>query len=214
MITLGIDVSKAKIDCCIFPSGLTGKRKTKRFDNAQSGFVKLVKWLTELDVNLSDTRAVMEATSVYHENLAHFLYDMELTICIANPARVRAFSKGLSMLNKTDKADSEALVYYANTVKLATWQPEKENVRILKALINRYAVIEEDLQREKNRLEKAQSTQTFPQVLLSINIRIQQLEQEIIRLDETISSHVNGDSELKNDLALLTTIPAVGRKTG
>ena len=214
MITLGIDVSKAKIDCCIFPSGLTGKRKTKRFDNAQSGFVKLVKWLTELDVNLSDTRAVMEATSVYHENLAHFLYDMELTICIANPARVRAFAKGLSMLNKTDKADSEALVYYANTVKLATWQPEKENVRILKALLNRYAVLEEDLQREKNRLEKAQSTQTFPQVLLSINIRIQQLEQEIIRLDETISSHVNGDSELKNDLALLTTIPAVGRKTG
>lgn len=214
MITLGIDVSKAKIDCCIFPSGLTGKRKTKRFDNAQSGFVKLVKWLTELDVNLSDTRAVMEATSVYHENLAHFLYDMELTICIANPARVRAFAKGLSMLNKTDKADSEALVYYANTVKLATWQPEKENVRILKALINRYAVLEEDLQREKNRLEKAQSTQTVPQVLLSINIRIQQLEQEIIRLDETISSHVNGDSELKNDLALLTTIPAVGRKTG
>ena len=214
MITLGIDVSKAKIDCCIFPSGLTGKRKTKRFDNAQSGFVKLVKWLTELDVNLSDTRAVMEATSVYHENLAQFLYDMELTICIANPARVRAFAKGLSMLNKTDKADSEALVYYANTVKLATWQPEKENVRILKALINRYAVLEEDLQREKNRLEKAQSTQTFPQVLLSINIRIQQLEQEIIRLDETISSHVNGDSELKNDLALLTTIPAVGRKTG
>lgn len=214
MITLGIDVSKAKIDCCIFPSGLTGKRKTKRFDNAQSGFVKLVKWLTELDVNLSDTRAVMEATSVYHENLAHFLYDMGLTICIANPARVRAFAKGLSMLNKTDKADSEALVYYANTVKLATWQPEKENVRILKALINRYAVLEEDLQREKNRLEKAQSTQTFPQVLLSINIRIQQLEQEIIRLDETISSHVNGDSELKNDLALLTTIPAVGRKTG
>ena len=70
------------------------------------------------------------------------------------------------------------------------------------------------MQREKNRLEKAQSTQTFPQVLLSINIRIQQLEQEIIRLDETISSHVNGDSELKNDLALLTTIPAVGRKTG
>ena len=46
MITLGIDVSKAKIDCCIFPSGLTGKRKTKRFDNAQSGFVKLVKWLS------------------------------------------------------------------------------------------------------------------------------------------------------------------------
>ncbi len=103
MITLGIDVSKAKIDCCIFPSGLTGKRKTKRFDNAQSGFVKLVKWLTELDVNLSDTRAVMEATSVYHENLAHFLYDMELTICIANPARVRAFAKGLSMLSVHDK---------------------------------------------------------------------------------------------------------------
>ncbi len=29
MIMLGIDVSKTKIDCCIFPQGLTGKEKIK-----------------------------------------------------------------------------------------------------------------------------------------------------------------------------------------
>ncbi|MGN5535840.1 IS110 family transposase, partial [Acinetobacter sp. Lyrl_1] len=33
MIMLGIDVSKTKIDCCIFPQGLTGKRKNKIFTN-------------------------------------------------------------------------------------------------------------------------------------------------------------------------------------
>jgi hypothetical protein len=33
------------------------------------------------------------------------------------------------MLNKTDKADSEALSRYGYTAKLIIWQPEPENVR-------------------------------------------------------------------------------------
>ncbi len=39
------------------------------------------------------------------------------------------------MLNKTDKADSEALSRYGYTAKLIIWQPEPENVRFLKALL-------------------------------------------------------------------------------
>ena len=62
------------------------------------------------------------------------------------------------MLNKTDKADSEALSRYGYTAKLIIWQPEPENVRLLKALLGRRDVYLGSLLQEKNRLEKAQST--------------------------------------------------------
>ena len=106
MIMLGIDVSKTKIDCCIFPQGLTGKRKNKIFTNTESGFGSLLKWLITLKIEPDQVTAIMEATSVYHENLGYYLYDAGVKVCVANPSRVRAFAKGMSMLNKTDKADS------------------------------------------------------------------------------------------------------------
>lgn len=74
------------------------------------------------------------------------------------PHSLNAFAKGMSMLNKTDKADSEALSRYGYTAKLIIWQPEPENVRLLKALLGRRDVYLGSLLQEKNRLEKAQST--------------------------------------------------------
>ncbi len=214
MFYLGIDVAKAKIDCCLILENSANKKKTKTFSNTPKGFEQLQIWLNQHAATSTQTIILMEATSIYHELLAKYLFDEGYQVSVTNPARARYFAQSMSKLNKTDKVDSEVLARFAMTANLHFWQPLPKHIQLLNALLDRRAVLCEDLQREKNRLEKAQSTQTFPQVLLSINIRIQQLEQEIIRLDETISSHVNGDSELKNDLALLTTIPAVGRKTG
>ena len=60
MIMLGIDVSKTKIDCCIFPQGLTGKRKNKIFTNTESGFGSLLKWLITLKIEPDQVTAIME----------------------------------------------------------------------------------------------------------------------------------------------------------
>ena len=58
MIMLGIDVSKTKIDCCIFPQGLTGKRKNKIFTNTESGFASLLKWLITLKIEPDQVTAI------------------------------------------------------------------------------------------------------------------------------------------------------------
>lgn len=214
VVVLGIDVSKVKFDCCLLAHGQSGKKKTKKFDNTQEGFKALHEWLVKAQIQLDQLTVVMEATSVYHENLAYFLHGQECRVSLANPARVRAFAQSMSMLSKTDKADSFALARYAFTAELMTWQPEPQNVRLLKALLDRRSVVAEDLQREQNRLEKAESTQTVQQVLESIHQYIKQLNKEIARLDKEISDHVDDDPDLKNDLKLLTSIPAIGEKTG
>lgn len=214
MFYLGIDVSKAKLDCCIYPQGLTGKRKNKVFPNVKNGFAKLREWLVGLGADLSHTTVVMEATSVYHENLAYDLYDAGLKVCIANPARVRAFAQGLSMLNKTDKADSEALARYAMTAALELWQPTPAKVRLLKDLLDRRAAIADHLLQESNRLEKAVSAQTSAIVLQLLDESIKHLRTKLKEIDRLISEYVDKDPDLKNDLDLLTSIPAIGERTG
>jgi len=214
MYFLGIDVSKAKVDCCVFAEGLNGKKKTKVFANIDSGFNSLVAWLLKLNLELKQTIVVLEATSIYHESLAYYLYDQGLQVCIVNPARVRRFAEGLSILNKTDQIDSEVLARFAALAEPDLWQPPSPKIRLIKALMARREVLLTDLQRELNRQEKALSTLTPEAVLKSIDSSITFIRREIAKLDEEIKDHIDHDPDLKGDLDLLTSIPAVGERTG
>ncbi len=66
---LGIDVSKAKLDCALLDP-LTDKRQNKTLPNDTKGFQLLADWLGKHDVALSHVHAVLEATGVYHEHAA------------------------------------------------------------------------------------------------------------------------------------------------
>ncbi|MCC6375060.1 MAG: hypothetical protein IT465_09665 [Moraxellaceae bacterium] len=47
MFYLGIDVSKASLDCCLLYQGLEGKKKNKRFTNSAKGYIELSQWLAQ-----------------------------------------------------------------------------------------------------------------------------------------------------------------------
>ncbi len=60
--------------------------------NTESGFGSLLKWLITLKIEPDQVTAIMEATSVYHENLGYYLYDAGVKVCVANPSRVTSKS--------------------------------------------------------------------------------------------------------------------------
>ncbi|MFW2098711.1 transposase, partial [Acinetobacter sp. ULE_I057] len=82
--------------------------------------------------------------------------------------RTRYFAQSISKLNKTDKIDSEVLARFAMTVDLLLWQPTPDNIRLLNALLDRRSSLANDLKREQNRLEKANSTLIVVPILKSI----------------------------------------------
>ncbi|AYA04381.1 IS110 family transposase [Acinetobacter sp. WCHAc010034] len=213
MFYLGIDVAKAKIDCCLILEDSAGKKKTKTFPNTPKGFEQLQAWLNHHAAGPAQAIALMEATSVYHERLARHLFDAGFQVCVANPARARYFAQSMSRLNKTDKADSEVLARFAMTADLHFWQPLPGHIQLLNALLDRRAVLGEDLQREENRLEKAESTFTIEPVLQSIHKNIKQLSRHIQDLDRQIDDHIDQHPDLKNDKALLSSIPAIADRT-
>ena len=87
---------------------------------------------------------------------------------------------------------------------------EPSEIRHLKALITRYEAIEKDLQRESNRLEKAEITQVSLDVIESINHVTKELTKEKKRIRKLIDDHINRYPSLKQDRTLLESIPGVG----
>lgn len=211
MTIIGIDVSKKKLDCLWLKDLATSKVKTRIFPNTPEGHQALIHWATQhTQQAIEAIQFMMEATGVYHETLAYALYHAGAQVSVINPAQVHNYAKSLGTRSKTDKKDSMVLARYGATQSPRAWQPEPGEVRQLKALIARLHAVEKDIQREKNRLEKAEITQVTEVITASIQTVLAHLEKEQQHLVDLINQHIDQYPCLKQDRILLESIPGVG----
>jgi transposase len=212
MLYLGIDVAKAKLDCALLDT-ITDKRRNKSIPNDAAGFKALADWLDKHGGARANVHAVLEATGVYHEAVAQWLFDIGATVSVANPAQVKDFARGLTVRTKTDGVDSVVLARYGALVRPAAWTPPPVEVRELKALLARLEALETDLRRELNRQEKALVSVAPEAVQTSLDEHLVVLKKEIARLTRVIDDHIDRHPDLKADRERLQSIPAVGPKT-
>lgn len=214
MFYLGMDVAKAKLDCCLLLDESAGRRKTKVVNNTKSGIVDLLAWIAKQNVSPEELHIVMEATGIYHEQAALALADAGVTVSIINPAQIKDFGRGLAVRTKTDGVDSFVLARYGALLKPSAWQPPPPEARMLQALLSRREAIAQDLQRERNRQEKADATDTPERIRQSLSGSIEFLVKQLAELQQDIDQHIDRHPSLKDDMALLQSIPAVGPQVG
>ena len=214
MFYLGMDVAKAKLDCCLLLDEASGKRKTKAVNNTKSGIADLLVWVAKQNVSSKELHVVMEGTGVYHEQAALALADAGVTVSIVNPAQVKDFGRGLAVRTKTDGVDSFVLARYGALLKPVAWTPPAPEARMLQALLSRREAITQDLQRERNRQEKADATDTPDRIRKSLAASIEFLVKQLAELQQDIDQHIDRHPTLKDDMALLQSIPAVGPQVG
>jgi len=210
MFFIGIDVSKAKLDCSLLLDAASSKRRAKSIANSKTGITDLLAWCAKQQVACHELHAVMEGTGVYHEQAALALSDAGVTVSIVNPAQVKDFSRSLGVRTKTDGVDSLVLARYGALLKPRVWTPPTQEARTLQALLSCREAIAQDLQREHNRLEKAEATDTPPLIRQSLVDSMTFLEKQLAKLQQEIDDHINKHPGLKADRDLLTSIPAVG----
>ena len=135
-----------------------GKLKTRAFPNAHDYYPPLLAWLLkQTNESTGDLQVYLEATRICHEPLAYSLHQAGVTVYVLNPARVRCYARSLGDQGKSDKKDSKRIAHFAlANPELKPWYPEPEEVRTLKLLAKRLETVHKDIQREQNRLEKAQ----------------------------------------------------------
>jgi transposase len=82
---LGIDVSKAKLDCALRLAN--GKLRNKVVANSTQGFEALLAWVNKQGVD--QFHVCMEATGIYWEAVAEFLAGAKgCTVSVVNPAQI------------------------------------------------------------------------------------------------------------------------------
>lgn len=202
--SIGVDVSKRKFDAALLTE--LGKYRCKVFDNDAKGFQAFRDWIK---ANAGgQVQVCMEATGAYHEALATFLFDHQITVFVVNPLRVKRFVESEALRNKTDAGDAKALARFALKNELEAWLAPSMGVRELQALVVRLESLQTMRQAELNRLDVA-----HPSIRGSIEAVVATLEREIATVRTSIKKTIDDDPDLKQRKDLLETIPGLGDAT-
>ena len=134
---VGVDVSKDDLKVAL--SILTDDyrivvRSTRTFANTMQGFIKLHDWvILKTDPELA-VRFTMEATGVYYEGLAFFLYKQGYMLHVVLPNYAKKYTESLGIKSKTDKLDAKVLSQMGLERDLRLWQPISSSLLGLKQL--------------------------------------------------------------------------------
>jgi len=201
---LGIDISKAKFDVALMVAGKV--KKTRVFENSPEGFGSLTSWL--MKQGITSVSACMEATGCYGDELAIYLHDQGFEVSVVNPAQIKSFSGAQLKRAKTDKADARLIAQFCQQMSPALWVPAPLHIRELQALVQRLSALMQMERQEHNRLDTAPAV-----VRPSIATLLTTIQAEIKAVETMIRDHIDRHPDLKDQAALLETIPGIGPAT-
>jgi transposase len=211
---VGIDVSKDNIEVAL--SNLTVDhcvkvRSSRKFANTEQGFRQLMDWLagkTEPDMPVHFT---MEATGVYHERLAYFLYEQDFLVHVVLPNQAKKFHQSLGLKSKTDKLDARTLAQMGLERMLLLWQPISKNLLCLKQLTRERDALVRTRPSAANQLH-AYRHQGKPnqKSIHRTEEHIDFMDAQIKKIEKEIAQFVNNDKELKTKMKFLLSIPGIG----
>lgn len=196
-ITVGIDVSKDRLDVHIRPLS-----EAFAVPRDGEGLTKLCDRLTAL----APTLVALEATGGFEAVVTAALVAAGLPVVVVNPAQVRAFARALGQRAKTDPIDAAVIAHFAEATQPELRPMPDEATRRLAELMARRRQIVEMMGSERQRLRHT----AVARVRSSIERLIQALEKELAEIDRDIDTAVRGSPAWREAEDLLSSVPGVG----
>jgi transposase len=197
-ITVGIDVSKDRLDVAVRPSG-----EAFAVERNAAGLEQLTIRLRELAPQV----IALEATGGFETIAAASLAAARLPVVVVNPAQIRAFAKAIGQRAKTDPIDAATIAHFAEATKPVPRPLPDEATRLLGDLVARRRQIIEMIGAERQREQRV----TVPHLRQSITRLLKALEKELASLNTDIGDAVRGSPAWREKEKLLVSVPGVGR---
>jgi len=125
--SVGNDIDSKTFKSCIVTIDNNQQVKVKasrKFDNSASGFKAFKLWCTKNHKDRSVAmHFCMEATGVYHEQLAYYLHDEGLCVSIILANHSSKYLESLGLKTKNDKIDARGLAQMGAERSLSRWDP-------------------------------------------------------------------------------------------
>ncbi len=196
-VFVGIDVSKARLDVHVLPSG-------QSFAVARDG--DALASLVEDLAGLSPGLIVLEATGGYEVTVAAALATAGLPLAVVNPRQIRDFARALGLLAKTDALDAKAIALFAERVRPEPRPLADTQTQVLSELIARRRQIVVMMTAERNR----RSQLTSRRMVKSVDRLLAALQKELSALERELDETIRGTPAWREDEDLLKSVPGVG----
>ena len=198
-ITVGIDVSKARLDVHVHPAG-----ESFAVGNDEVGVAELVERLGKLDGLLS---IGIEASGRYERLAVAQLAAAGLPVVVLNPAQVRHYGQAIGQRAKTDPIDARLIALFVAAVRPQPRPMADAQTQELAALMQRRRQLVGMLATEKMRRQQAAPGAARVSIARSVSF----LEDHLKDLDRHIDKTVRGTPVWREREDLLASVPGIGK---
>ena len=196
---VGIDVSKARLDIAVRPSG-----EVWSVSNDEAGFGELVPRLQAL----KPTLIVLEATGGYQAPAVAALSIVGLSVAVVNARQVRDFGRATGQLAKTDVLDAEVIARFAEALRPEPRALPDDETVALNALVARRRQPVDMTTAEGNRLATAAKP-----VRRDIEEHISWLRRRLKNVDDDLYDGLKKSPLWRVKEQILKSAPGIGRVT-
>lgn len=224
---IGIDCSKNELEVCygqLDKDLCVNLKATNGFSNDAKGHKQLFSWADKLGGQGKELLFVVEATGVYHQQLAYTLYEQGQSICVVLPSRASYFAKTLKVRTVTDRTACRALTTMGLEKNLDRWSPPHPLFAQLKQLTRERKRLKDQSTTLKNQRHAARTaTGTLAGTLQRISARLQLCKDHVTQIEKEIKALINSDQHIKQQfeyvcsidgVALITAATVVGEADG
>lgn len=212
--SVGLDVSSKKIAVCISTIDIEQSIKVKgttTVPNTMGGFKKLHTWIEKYRKDTAIPIVVcMEATGVYHEGVALYLFELDYSLSVLLPNKSKKYLQSLGIKSKNDSIDARGLAQMSAEQKLKKWSPPAKFFHTLRSYSRQYQNIQEQKTMTKNQIH-AISRGMYPNKMI-----VKQLEKLIALFDKQLKElanrmekHINSNKEISKKVEQICLIKGV-----
>jgi transposase len=213
--SVGLDISAKTIHACISAID-TGQKVTIKssckIDNTKAGFKQLEVWVRkhykQKDIPLV---TIMEATGVYYENCALYLFSNGYSVSVVLPNKAKKWMQSEGIKSKNDKIDAAGLSKMGAEKSLNLWEPAAEYYYQLRTLTRQHQSLQEHKTAISNQLHAEEhGMYQNKQVLKQLKQLIALMDKQLSELAIVIEQHLHSDQQIAEKVENICKIKGLG----
>src|SRR5450759_139339 len=213
--SVGCDISKDAFNVCILEVSQDMQSKVKashKFKNETKGFKEFESWVKKHKRHDVQTGFYMEATGVYYENLAWYLFEQEYNVYVLLPYKTKHYLKSIGIKSKNDKIDAQGLARMGAQQKHNPWRPHSKSIYTLRSLTRQHenvTKLKTGLENQLHAIEYSAVRNAIVKKQLKATIRL--LEKQLDELADEISNLIDTDEKLNQKYSHIDPLRGISK---
>lgn len=212
---VGLDIAKEKFDACLAcideTQRLTIKSNKAGIPNTAKGFNDLFTWTKKHFPESFPKFFCMEATGIYYEQIAWFLYQQGYAVSVLVPNKARHYMRCLGIKSKDDKADAKGLAMMAVQQSLKEWKPASNQIYELRQLTRFHQQLQDTRTMLRNQLQTLVCGRLKnDSVVQGLKDLIKETEKQIQEIHSVVEETLKADPVLWKKVQDINAIKGLG----